>query len=289
MAAYQAEDAAAAAAAAAAASPEVLAAPSEQATPSEQTTTTTAAAAKPSPARPRAFRDPPTTPTLSTVMNVEKLGPLTAEQVGALWNGYHARKALSLSGVMPSDFWARLAARAARCPTFVLPLPRDGGWEFVLMEWQGRVLSFTPLVEYKAHGAAARPHLVVTHFTELAQDKGLVLMAGEITPCPKAAAEALLASPPGSDPVAAAARPPTGLLTPAEAQNLVYQMQEFYVTGSDTKRALVQTFHEDPARFAYHQVIEAVEKLDDGDITAALDAAPSAAGASAAPSAATKA
>ena len=39
---------------------------------------------------------------------------------------------------------------------------------------------FTSLLEYKTHGEFARPHTTVMHFEDLAEEKGIVLMRGEI-------------------------------------------------------------------------------------------------------------
>lgn len=54
-------------------------------------------------------------------------------------------------------------------------------------------------LEYKTHRENARPHLVLTHYVELAGEKDVVLMVGELGD--------------------------RNILTLQEAQNLVYQMQ----------------------------------------------------------------
>lgn len=43
---------------------------------------------------------------------------------------------------------------------------------------------FTPLEEFKKSGEWAQPHLVLTHYPDLAQTHSLVLMRGEISPHP---------------------------------------------------------------------------------------------------------
>ena len=59
-------------------------------------------------------------------------------------------------------------------------------------EGHGRQCAYTPLIEYKTHQENARPLLLLNFYTELANDKGLVLMTGELDPdlstvCTKAA------------------------------------------------------------------------------------------------------
>lgn len=41
---------------------------------------------------------------------------------------------------------------------------------------------FTNLAAYKLHGAFAQPHTVITHHLDLADEKGLVLMHGQVMP-----------------------------------------------------------------------------------------------------------
>ncbi|RKO85107.1 ATP11 protein-domain-containing protein, partial [Blyttiomyces helicus] len=174
--------------------------------------------------------------TLDQIADLDLLKRETPENVKLIWNEFHASKQC-LSGVMEAKFYSELMARTKKFPMFILPLPRAGGYEFFLLQTAGHQTYLTPLLEYKTHRQNARPHLVLTHYTELAESKGLVLMVGEL------------------------GDPTRKVLTLAEAQNLVYQMQLFYVTGSEEVRALVDTFHADPAAFDYQRVIDAIEKL----------------------------
>jgi ATP synthase F1 complex assembly factor 1 len=41
---------------------------------------------------------------------------------------------------------------------------------------------YTPLAEYKLHQLFAQPTLILTHYTDLANSHGLVLMRGNIMP-----------------------------------------------------------------------------------------------------------
>ncbi|KAJ3298743.1 hypothetical protein HK104_010308 [Borealophlyctis nickersoniae] len=188
---------------------------------------------------PRADGLPSHVKTLADIVDLEKFGKESAENISTLWNTYHSAREC-LSAVIPAETYRKLTARAKEFPLFILPLPRNEGYEFFLLQFSGHQTYFTPLLEYKTHRENARPHLVLTHYVDLMDSKNVVLMVGECGD-----------GQPGS-------RSVLGL---AEAQNLVYQMQLFYVTGSDEKRALVEVFHRDPANFAYQRLIDAVEKL----------------------------
>lgn len=54
---------------------------------------------------------------------------------------------------------------------------------------------------------------------------------------------------------------PKGPLKVEDAQNLVYQLQIFYVTGNETQRGLVEKFWKNPAAFNYEELIRAIEQL----------------------------
>jgi ATP synthase mitochondrial F1 complex assembly factor 1 len=68
---------------------------------------------------------------------------------------------------------------------FILPLPRDTGVEMHFMQFKFPEknvthILFTSLLEYKTHGEFSRPHTTVMHFEDLAKEKGIVLMRGEV-------------------------------------------------------------------------------------------------------------
>ena len=63
--------------------------------------------------------------------------------------------------------------------TFLFPLPRDQGYEFFVVQFLGKEVHFTSLINYQAHKENAPECLNMIHYTELAQTKGIVLMVGE--------------------------------------------------------------------------------------------------------------
>ena len=136
---------------------------------------------------------------------------------------------------MEAAFYEKLMARAKSFPMFVLPLPRDDGYELFLMQFAGHQIFYTTLADYQKNKEGARPHLIVTHYPELKQDKQVVLMVGEV-----AVENAIKLS---------------------DAQNLVYQTQLFYVTGKPEQTHLVEKFWLNPGSFDYNELIEALAKL----------------------------
>ena len=61
----------------------------------------------------------------------------------------------------------------------MFPLPRQQGYEFVVVQFDGNQAHFTTLINYQAYQENAPECLTLVHYTELAEEKGLVLMVGE--------------------------------------------------------------------------------------------------------------
>ncbi|KAJ3096321.1 hypothetical protein HDU97_006022 [Phlyctochytrium planicorne] len=161
---------------------------------------------------------------LNKIMKVDMLANESPENITEIWNHYHSKRDGFISGVMTGDFYKKFSERAKTFPFFVLPIPRDSGYEFFFMQVAKGNLYFTPLLEYKTKQEHARPHLVLNHFDEFADSKGIVLMNGEIF---------------------------SKVLKPDDAKILVYLTQMFYVTGSARKLQLLEDFHLRPSEFDF--------------------------------------
>lgn len=140
---------------------------------------------------------------------------------------------------------------ARKNPFFVIPLPRSAGasdastntvktdeYEMFYLQWllhptpegDGPPSSdplpptasaiFTPLEEFKKAGEWAQPYLVLTHYPDLANSHGTVLMRGEIS-------TASAGGPDGSD------LNPGYLLAQPQAQLLALALQRFYCANVD--------------------------------------------------------
>lgn len=206
-------------------------------------------------------------------------------------------------------------ARGQRFPQFVLPLPRTitaaeeadellppekkQGYEMHLCEWaalppppvlpfldeasstqQGpaprpSTVLFTPLAEYKLRQEFAQPLLVLTHYTDLAASKGIVLMRGDLTAHENAsaaptgfAAAAAAAARGASEEEQAKLKAPLqaeAKMTQQDAQLLVVALQRFYMPpttkageeGAETRAKLLADFHERPEEFDLAQLCKA--------------------------------
>ncbi|KAJ5902702.1 hypothetical protein N7495_003230 [Penicillium taxi] len=157
---------------------------------------------------------------LSSYIDVDKFRDLPAKEIEALWRLRHANNPTSISAVIPLDTYQRILSAARQNPQFVLPLPRQldenqlpiedqsaeslagqAAAEIHFLQWafhpaaegsaptsgatvnnHTSTIIFTNLGAFKMHGSFAQPHTTITHYLDLADEKGLVLMHGQVMP-----------------------------------------------------------------------------------------------------------
>lgn len=188
---------------------------------------------------------------LSSLMKVELLEGKTKEEVGDIWRQYHVNKD-AVAAVIPADVWTSMVDRFQEHRTFLFPLPRKEGYEFVMVQFQDNQAHFTTLINYQAYKENAPECLTIVHYTELAADKGIVLMVGDFD---------------------------KNFLTIQEAQCLANYVEMFYCNPSQEKRELMDTFTNRPEEFKHADLIAQIENVS------LLTAAPQSAAAAAQPTA----
>lgn len=124
----------------------------------------------------------PSSKSLWDVMKREHLEKHNARQIKDIWLEFHADPGKGRTAdVVPAAQYVAMAATASQNPQFVLPVFRGpNALENFFVQCQLPLVLFTSVEEYKRHGSSAMPHLVLTHYTELAEDKGVVLLRGDI-------------------------------------------------------------------------------------------------------------
>lgn len=206
---------------------------------------------------------------LSSFVDVEKLAQEPTETVGKLWTGYHTMHE-KLSAVIPKDTYEAILETAQKYPMFILPLPRTEpgsgdqktAFEMYLLQWtmlprsastppdapQPSALLFAPLAEYKLRQEFAQPALILSHYTDVADSKGVVLMRGDIT------------GRRGDDSTEGAP-----LISQQDAQLLAMSMQRFYRAepgeAGEQRTALLKKFHDDPSNFELDKLLDLTFRL----------------------------
>ncbi|RXK38167.1 hypothetical protein M231_04541 [Tremella mesenterica] len=167
-----------------------------------------------------------------------------------------------LSATLPISTYRSMISLAKENPSFVLPLPRQSTkgiemekYDMYYLQWlfhsspipipipiltshtnipidsEDLTLSpitsvlFTPLEEYKHRGEWSQPHLVLTHYTDLSNSHGLVLMRGEISPL---LSNSSSTSTLGSESSTKTDDQINWMLSQSQAQLLVLGLQRFY-------------------------------------------------------------
>lgn len=163
---------------------------------------------------------------LSDIFKVDLVEDKDAAEIRTIWEEYHKSKEV-ISATIPKETYALLQQNMQLCPTFLFPLPRSQGYEFIMCQSYAHTIHFTPLLAYQVHKENAPECLTMVHYTELA-DKGIILMRGEFD---------------------------KNVLDGQEAQCLANQFQMYYSGKDAAKLQLLQTFTKNPDTFKHMDLI----------------------------------
>ncbi|KAG5275413.1 hypothetical protein AALO_G00120030 [Alosa alosa] len=170
--------------------------------------------------------------TLGSILNLEMVKDISAEEIGKLWMQYYSNKD-TISAVIPGATFELIFNRTKSCPTFLYALPRQEGYEFFVGQWAGHELHFTSLINVQTAGESAPSQLILYHYTELLKDKGVVLMTAEMD---------------------------DKFINVHQAQCLANQVQVFYGSERRSTFQLVENFNHKPADFKYMSMIAELEQ-----------------------------
>ncbi|KAF5013746.1 hypothetical protein FDECE_287 [Fusarium decemcellulare] len=131
--------------------------------------------------------DKPAIKTLNDIIDLPKARELPDKELTAIWRLRHATSEQSLCAVIPTSTYNVMEDLARKTPQFVLPVPHPSqGAEIHFLQWafdaesKTSTVLFTQLAEYKNRGEFAQPHTTITHHLDLADERGLILMQGEV-------------------------------------------------------------------------------------------------------------
>lgn len=181
--------------------------------------------------------------TLSSYINVEKTRELPEKDIEQIWRLRHAHNPQSLCAVIPQPIYNRIVATAKLHPQFILPIPREGkGAEMHFLEWTFPTpttvtVIFTHLAEYRLRVEYSQPHTIVSHHTDLANSKGLVLLQGSVTKGRGVSVE--------------------------EGKWLLMCLQKFYTAGhgNDGRKKLLEQFTRGDFAFEINELLEEAGKI----------------------------
>ncbi|KAJ8956506.1 hypothetical protein NQ318_019224 [Aromia moschata] len=168
---------------------------------------------------------------LDKIMKIELIKDKTTEEIKEIWEQYHIQKDYCIAATIPSVDFDTLNENSNKFPIFLFPLPRSQGYEFIMCQFAQNTVHFTPLLYYQVHKENAPECLTVTHYEELKDSKGIVLMRGEYD---------------------------KNVLNAKEAQCLANQLQLYYVQQEPKKRQLLEIFTHKPDEFKHADLIKQI-------------------------------
>lgn len=184
--------------------------------------------------------------TLADIMDVDKLySHVTSRaELETIWMTYHKEESVKntpeaenflISGTIGADKFNQLQANSKTSPIFLLPLPRDTGYEFFLVQFHLNEVHMTSLLAYQVHKENAPECLKLVHFNECADKYGVVLMRGEFNKT---------------------------VVNQMEVNCLINQLQLFYCTEADSASVKVlEKFTKNPDSFDHMEIIKHIESL----------------------------
>lgn len=131
--------------------------------------------------------DKPAVKTLNDIIDLPKARELPDKELTAIWRLRHASNENAICAVIPTSTYKIMEEAAQNAPQFVLPVPHPTqGAEIHFLQWtfdaqsKTSTVLFTQLAEYKTRGEFAQPHTTITHHLDLTDERGLVLMQGQV-------------------------------------------------------------------------------------------------------------
>ncbi|XP_075976428.1 ATP synthase mitochondrial F1 complex assembly factor 1 [Anticarsia gemmatalis] len=169
---------------------------------------------------------------LNDILKIDLVQDKDAAEIQTIWEEYHKNKEV-ISAIIPNDLYRAQQEQTKEFPTFLFPLPRDQGYEFIMCQSYGHTVHFTPLLAYQVHKENAPECLTIVHYTELLA-KGIVLMRGEYD---------------------------KNVLNGQEARCLANQFQMYYSGKDEAKLELLRTFTKSPDTFKHMDLITQLESI----------------------------
>ena len=168
---------------------------------------------------------------LDSIVKLDLLRYLSADDIKKLWVQYYSNKD-AVSAVIPAKNYTMIKSICTAFPVFIYPVPREDGYEMFVGQFENDVFHFTSLHNYQKLQEFAPDQLTITHYTELQEEKEIVLMSGMVD---------------GKDNVSM-----------IDAQMLCYLVQHYCVNHPN----LMREFNRDPKNFCHDKIIDALDVSD---------------------------
>ena len=118
---------------------------------------------------------------LKDIVKLPILRRESTAKIGEIWRAFHDGHDDMIGRDVPATTASMLADRAGAAPMFLFPVHRDSGHFMLLSQFTDRRhFLFTSLEDYKENPALARPYLTLTLHDDLAAEKDVCLLRGDV-------------------------------------------------------------------------------------------------------------
>ena len=170
---------------------------------------------------------------LDSILDISKLHNKTSEEISNIWNTFHSNLDC-IHGTIPADAYTLMSTQGTLCPYFIYPLPSETGYRFMFQHFSNNEFHFTSLEDYNLLKEHSPTYLTLSYYSELANDKGIVLMAGKFD---------------------------FEKLKPEESQLLAHLLQLYYGQNNQERIDLIRKFNFTPDLFDFQQLIRQIKEL----------------------------
>uniref|UniRef100_A0A1B6CZN3 ATP synthase mitochondrial F1 complex assembly factor 1 n=1 Tax=Clastoptera arizonana TaxID=38151 RepID=A0A1B6CZN3_9HEMI len=173
------------------------------------------------------------TKSLDDILKVNLILDKCIKDIAEIWTNYHKDKS-AISAIIPVDKYDLIMKRSKLYPIFLLPLPRNQGYEFIVCQFSANEVHFTPLISYQTHKENSPECLTIVYFPDLRDKKNIIFMKGEYN---------------------------KDIINGMEAQCLANELQLYYGEENEKRTNLLQRFTNNSDDFKHMDLIANLETL----------------------------
>lgn len=86
--------------------------------------------------------------SLNKIMKLELIQHKDVNEIKRIWEEYHKTKDV-IAATIPVEIYNEINSKARDYPTFLFPIPRTQGYEFIVCQFYKNTVHFTPLLNYQ--------------------------------------------------------------------------------------------------------------------------------------------
>ncbi|XP_065216900.1 ATP synthase mitochondrial F1 complex assembly factor 1 [Planococcus citri] len=174
------------------------------------------------------------TKTLNDILKLDKVKNEEPQVIEQMWLEYHKTKDSTIAASVPVNIYETLIQKSKKFPIFLVALPRNQGYEFIMLQFNGNEVHFTPLISYQTHKENAPGCLTLVYYSDLKEEKNLILLRGEYD---------------------------KNVINAMEAQCLANQIQLYYGENDEKRTKLMERFTNHPDEFQHMDLIGELNTL----------------------------